>query len=236
MNKDRWLYISTICVAVFIGSIILKSTMEKVIALDKDIQKTKKTIQILGDKAQQLAAIDENELKRKVLLIEDILPSYRPILELINSIQQLALSQNVIFKGVDLSPGKLDDVKDSSRQEFSITFSISGELNQINSFINELKRTPPPMKIETLDLRMPQLDPLAKPEPSAQSTTNLITATLTITVYYQPVPTDIGAVDQPLMSLSQDERETLKKIASFNVFPKMQLVTVAGKEDLFALP
>lgn len=235
MIKDKWIYIFTVCVAIFLGSIIMKSTIEKVITLNKDIQKTKKTIQDLGDKAQQLAAIDENELKRKVQLVEEIFPSYRPVLELINALQQLSLSQNVVFKGVELFPGKLEDQGDSSRHEFSITFSIQGELAQINAFINELKRTPPPMKIETLDLRIIQNNVLEKTKQATESSSQ-ITASLTIIVYYQPIPEDIGAIDRPLAQLSNDERETLKKLSSFNSYPKMQSQTFMGKEDLFALP
>ncbi len=186
----------------------------------------KSNLKQLIQKTQALEAIDENEIKNKVRLIEDIFPSLRPVLELINSLEILSKEENVPFEGIELKPGKIDEaVKTSGKQSFDISYELSGNLAKISSLINRLETTPPLMKIEKIDLKV---------DDRKESTlASLLSAGLTVKVFYQAMPETIGSVDSVLPIITDEEVEILKKLANFHIPPKIQPAAQTGKEDLF---
>jgi Tfp pilus assembly protein PilO len=241
MNKERWLLIAVAAIILILSLTIFRTTINNLLILQQEIVNNKKSLATLENKSKILAAIDDNELKRKVQLVEEIFPSQKPVLDLIASLQQLAVNQNVIFSGIELRPGQIAEQETGERKEFGISFRVAGNLKQIAAFISELERTPPPMKIEQMDLKL-----VAKTEAektSGETTTEPETETisavevnLTVTVYYQAVPATLGTIEKPVPQLTNNELITLKKIETFNTIPVIQEVVTTGKEDLFGLP
>jgi len=228
MGNKHFVPLAVIAMVTMLTLLIVRPTLIKVITGQQENQKNKKILAQLIDKAEKLSSIDEVEMQKRVKSIEEVLPSEKPVMELINVLEQLSAEKEVIFSGIELKPGTIEEkaVNNPSKQKsLDISFNIEGKLANVSSFINDLEKTPPLMKIETMDLKFI----------GGREEKNLQTS-LTVKVFYQSAPETIGAVDQPLAMLTDEERETLKKISSYRIFPKIQATAVVGKEDLFSLP
>lgn len=227
MGNKHFVPLAVTVMVTMLTLLIVRPTLIKVVAGQKENQKNKKILAQLIDKAEKLSSIDEVEMQKRVKSIEEVLPSEKPVMELINMLEQLSAEKDVIFSGIELRPGNIEekDVKTKQRESLDISFIIEGKLANVSSFINDLEKTSPLMKIETMDLKF-----IGEREEKNLKTT------LTVKVFYQSAPETISAIDQPLAMLTDEELETLKKISSYRSFPKIQPTAVVGKEDLFSLP
>lgn len=183
----------------------------------------------LERKSQLLQSLDEAEVSQRVIKLEEVFPSEKPVLNLIASLIELARENEVAFSGVELRPGRISQTERSSKggskekevklQDFAISFNIEGVLINITSFITRLEKTAPLMKIETIGLS------LEGPK-----------ASLGVRVYYQSLPESLGTIDQPVPLLSQEEKSVLEEISDYRRAEVIQATAPVGKEDLFSLP
>lgn len=234
MFRKKIIPAGVVIIIIILTLTVFRPTLVNVFKLREKNQKNKEMLAKLIDKAQKLEAIDEVEIKKRVELVEEVLPSQKPVLELLSSLEQLSVEEGVVFGGLELKPGKIDELSKSKteREEFEISFNIEGNLSNISSFVNKLEKTPPLMKIERMDLKLSR----GRENISETEEIGSLKAALGVRVFYQFLPKTIGAIDQPLAMLSSKEREILNKISSYRTIPKIQSNAVTGKENLFSLP
>lgn len=232
MEKKNLIYLIIGLFIVF-SLFIFFPVLSKSFKLKRENKENTQELAKLNNKLGKLEAIDENEIKRRVQLLESIFPSKKPVLNLLNSLERLSEEEEVSFGGIELKPGEIGKVKKSATQNFKISFTINGKLNNISSFISDLERTSPLMKIENLNLNIKKQK---QNQEENQEEENLLTAVFSVRVFYQSLPEAIGAIDQPLPVFSDKEREALKTILSYRVFPQIKQVVSTGKENPFLFP
>lgn len=214
-----------VAVIVILTLIVFKPLLTNTFKIRKENQEEKKKLARLTDKAEKLEAIDEFEIQRRVKLVEEVFPSQKPVLNLLNSLEQLSGEEEVIFGGIELKPGEIEETVKETMQDFEISFSVEGNLANISSFISNLEKTPPLMKIETINLKLIGGD----------EKTSRLRISLGVRVFYQSLPETIGPIDQPLAMLSTEEVEVINKISSYRIFPKIKPTAPTGKRNPFSL-
>lgn len=194
----------------------------------------KKRLAALVRKRQLLQSLDEEEVNARVQKLEEVFPSQKPTLNLMATVIKIAAEEGVAFSGIELEPGRIKtsakiqkqggekeiQTEEKKLEEFVIKFSIEGGLPQINSFISQLEKAAPLMKIEELGINL-------KIPPSAS---------LTVSVYFQAFPDYLGPIDRVVPLLTQGEKDILMEIEPYRKAEVIQANAPVGKEDLFSLP
>ncbi|PIS09674.1 hypothetical protein COT75_00560 [Candidatus Beckwithbacteria bacterium CG10_big_fil_rev_8_21_14_0_10_34_10] len=213
---------------------VFRTSFMSVKKLFKMNKEARNELSQLEKKSQTLKSLDETEVSDRVLQLEKVFPSEKPVLNLLASLLSLSRQEGVRFGGIELNPGQIDnkgqvevkrveteeEEKGKALSQFEIQFEIIGKSEAINSFIKKLEQTGPLMKIESLSLSLGA---------------NLNTS-LTVTVYYQSPPATLGPITQPVPLLSAQEREILDEISLYRTVEEITASSPVGKQDFFSLP
>jgi len=216
--------------------LVVRPQVDSIRSLRQQVETEKSRLKLLKEKASLLEGTSADELTKDVELVESVLPSEKPAVQVINTVSQLAAKGEVVFSGVDLSPGLLStesaEVKNTKSkasageaQFLKAGFTVSGDKAKIFSFLDQLERATPVMKIEGLSLSL--LEGLGLE--------SVMTATVNVSVFYQPTTVKLGKLESSLPLLTPVETETLEELASFQFFPKFKgLPDNLGKDNLFS--
>ncbi len=190
-------------------------------------QSKKQKLDNLTRKFNQLQNFKADVLEKQVRELEQVFPSKKPVLEIINTLNLLAIENQVSLGAVNLNPGKLEEKENmatsaSELQNFKLSFMVNGEIEKISQFVKDLQQSAPLNKIKELGVG---LNPQAK---------NISSVSLMLEVYFQPLPKALPSLEMPLSVLNAEEEETLTQLSAFKFFPLKTLPNVTtGKEDIF---
>lgn len=172
--------------------------------------------EFLIQKAEVLENTNTNTFKDNIQTSLVALPEDRDIPQAIGQLLFLLNSNRLQLDDVKFSNSAGDDGKSKS---FQVTFDVTGSYSSVQSFLSGIKTTPRLMKINSIQV---------------SSANNKVQATLGVEVYYQPLPSIIGSVDQKLPQLTGKDLEVLAKYQAFVTQPINTSVGGAkGKSDPF---
>jgi hypothetical protein len=87
----------------------------------------------------------------------------------------------------------------AASDNFQARLELSGTLSDLKRFVDNIKTMPRVMKLTGIEI-------------VGGRTEQLIQASVTVAIYFQPLPATIGAVDQPIPTLSKKDTEILESI------------------------
>lgn len=192
----------------------------------------------LEEKKNSLESIDVQLITDRVVKMERIFPSKKPVVELMANLSRLAAEHNLNFGGIKLSPGKLGGEAEAGQQagakagtnpdlhDLTFSFQVSGDFTEISAFMKDLENVAPLMKIESVDLSI-------KTNPLFEKTQFEVGADIAVAAYYQAPPKSLGPVSQPLVLLTRKDEMVLNKLINFKTFEVVVPVAVTGQPDLF---
>jgi hypothetical protein len=179
--------------------------------------------------------------------LESVLPSYKPALNLLASLGRLSRRESVVLSAITLKPGKLEELEGKKNevstervnkklskkttdnlQDFSLDFTVEGNLNQVGAFITGLERVAPLMKIERFSLNLSSYE-----RREDRVILGSVSAGLTVRVYHQMPPETIGEITSALPVLSNEQEEAMKKLTEFVVYEPVQPIAPIGKNNIF---
>lgn len=199
--------------------------------IQQENQAAKNRLDKLTQKTNFLQSLDNTILEQETKKLEEVFPSEKPILNLLVSLTKLAQEEGIIFGGLKLNPGIINNPQEKTEinsqkkelnpdevglQEFNINFSIFGKLANIISFISKLEKTAPLMKIIDISLSLEGGN-----------------AGMGVNVYYQAIPKSLGKIDEPVAQISAEEQEILNEIAQYRRAEIVKETALTGKQDLF---
>jgi hypothetical protein len=190
----------------------------------------------LQTKLTVLEGIDEVLIQDRVQKMETVFPSSKPVIMLMSSLSQLAQEFNLEFGGVSLSPGSLvieemtrtsnKRMKDGGLADLQFGFQVGGDFGSITRFMQSLENTAPLMKIEEAALSI-------KSNPLFTAEATQVVADIRVSAYYQPPPSQLGSLDNPVKLLTRKEEILLKQLINFRSFRQVVPLATVGKENLF---
>lgn len=189
-------------------------------------QKEKAARDQLRKKVAQLQQVSTDITADQAALVNTVMPSRKPLLELLSGLNQVALLTNVTFQTVELSPGSIATAAAETapttkrtgntrkaNQEYEtleVDLTVTGRLGDINRFFQQVEQVAPATTITALSLQKQ-----AGRASLTVATTEQIApadevyeADMTVETYYftksisatldSPLPT-IGAAEQALL-------------------------------------
>ncbi len=217
--------------------ILLIGIIRQISPIRKDISKLKEReveLEKFYEKAEQLKelAIDPNFNKSSD--IDRVLPSHKPLLEILNNLNQVANTSEVVIKNFTLNPGEIASdttkvKKSTSNQKYDyldLDFSVSGPLWKIQKFLNLIEQVTPISTITSISINR-NIDE----DKDALAQADLILRSFYFT---QPIKTTITS---PLPEIADAERQIIDNINELipNNLQKQENIIKGDRGNLFGL-
>lgn len=235
------LSVASIIVIAILAIVVVVPRVQSILTLRDDISSQQRTLDTLQNKERFLESFKNAEFDALNEKLQRILPSTKPFLQTLASLEQLSLQENVIFAGLDVNPGEIASSsavvspKDahSDLQKMELKMKIDGTSAQINSFINKVTTIAPALDVKAFSSSV---------QPGSDATTlgsnTSYEADVDLTALYAPilVSKDSGA---GLLTLTKAENDyASSKLSSYVLFPETNLVAPnpdgLGKSDPFS--
>ncbi|MBI5621174.1 type 4a pilus biogenesis protein PilO [Candidatus Gottesmanbacteria bacterium] len=200
-----------------------------------NLQMVRKEGEGLARKLTVLESIHEEDIKGQLLMMFTAVPQEKSVPTVISSVEGLALTAGVNLLDLSLiSPGSLA-TGSANRQSLAekkigasglpLTITVSGSYDQIRAFVSKINAIKRMFDVSSFDLSIGD---------SGQTQ-----ARVSLTAYYQPIPTKVGSIAGLLVPLNQKEEETLKTVAQYPDMTGVSSETLTpvssgGKRDPFA--
>jgi Tfp pilus assembly protein PilO len=185
--------------SVVIGYTIIYHQISLYISGNDEISRLKDRITRLTTKAQTLSSLDTSNLQTELDTSLTALPADKDLANLIGLIQSQAAVNNVIL--VTASVGQTGGDPKAKFNPFILTLEVGGSTVNFRNFVNSLEKTPRVMRVATLNV-----------SPSIAS--SAASATTAVELYYAPTPSEVGAIDAPVPTISQSEQDILDNLSS----------------------
>jgi Tfp pilus assembly protein PilO len=177
--------------------------------------------------------------------INQTLPSKKPLLELLTSLNTVGNQSQVRFNDISLSPGKIStesaETTESSRSrtKSSVTntgyetlyldVTVTGPISNINRFLTEIERIAPFTTITAMTLNEKSLD-----NTNIDSDDAVFEAKLTISTYFFQKSISVN-IDAKLPELSASQREIIDNLQEFTYpsIDEQSEIRGGGLQNLF---
>lgn len=239
---------SWVVMAVLIALLVIPQVRA---ALDtkNQLDSKKETLSKLENKMQFLQNFKQDEFVKLSVSVARVLPSSKPFLPLLFSLEQLSQNQQVVFTGLTISPGDIgtDSAKLTTTgglQQIPFDIQILGTSTNINGFLDKLNSVAPALDVQTFSLTPKKSGGKTATAPSAPGTPegqteDLYEAKIKVMVLYAPTGKVTVDTTQPLPKLSADEEDYLQTgFRAYTLFTPAATAPApgsTGKDDPFAL-
>lgn len=220
------------------------SLMILFIGIIKQIEPVQKDLSQLKEKEAELTKFAEKAEQLKQLAIDPkfnqesdidkVLPSHKPLLEILNNLNSIANNSQVIIKNFTLNPGEIatdtTKVKKSTNNQkydyLDLDFSVSGPLWRIQNFLSLIEQVTPISTITNISISR-NIDE----DKNAQAQADLVLRTFYFT---QPIKTTITS---PLPDIAQADRQILNSVNELmsNDLEQQDNVIKGDRGNLFGL-
>lgn len=265
LNVRRYFLLAA---ALMIGSVALiglaiKPQVESILAINKEINQERQYFEDLTQKLNELKHIEFSAQFEQKDKVDQVLPSHKPILEILFNLSQASRQHGIIISELNFSPGEIatesaqinnQPAAASSGNPYSalqIDLTIEGRNDDLGPFITTVERIAPISTITDLKMGKKEYTARTRPRlsdpdgslldnedreerPPPQEEEETVTAELALETYYY-TNTIITKVDDKLPSVGDDEVKVFETIQKFmpTEFEQPSEIQSSDIEDLF---
>lgn len=235
-NTRKELVLAILCfvLAIFILFMLVLKQIEPVKGVFAQLEKTNLELEKFQTKVDELNNISIDGEYNKMTEIDSVLPSYKPLLELLNNLNSVALQSNTLIKNFSLAPGEIATdstlVARTRRQQFYdelvLEFSVSGTLADVQNFMNLIELVTPLSTITNISLNQQM-----NADSAIETTANLKLKTFYFT---QPITVTLTEALPPIEDEDLIVLEEIKKLIPNNL-PTQEEIIKNDRGNLFNL-
>jgi len=131
----------------------IKAVFAELAATNLELEK----FQIKADELESMAFDSEF---RKMNEIDEVLPSHKPLLELLDNLNSVSVQTETLIENFSLSPGEIatdstlltKSRKQKNYDELELEFAVSGTLNNVQNFMTLIEQVTPISTITSISL------------------------------------------------------------------------------------
>lgn len=217
--------------------ILLIGILQQIKPIQNDLKELKEKqaeLAKFSEKAEQLKqlAIDPNFNQSSS--IDKVLPSHKPLLEILSNLNSVAYGSEVVIKNFSLNPGeiatdttKVKKTTNNQRYDYlDLDFSVSGPLWKIQNFLTLIEQVTPISTVTNISINR-NIDE----DKNAQAQADLVLRTFFFT---QPIKTTITS---PLPVIASADRKIIEDINELipNTLEQQKDVITGDRGNLFGL-
>lgn len=201
-------------------------------------------IRQLNTKAQELEQLKFSPEFSQAEEINRVLPSHKPLLELLNNLNAVAGESGVSITEFEVSPGEIasdstqrSDAETSSRRrntdydQLDLELTIVGQLGQVKNFMELIERVSPLTTITSLTI-----DRTIQNQQQELSERDATRADLALSTYYYTKSIS-STLSSPLPEISSAERSVFQAILDFTPpqLEEQNTIITGNNRDLFGI-
>lgn len=234
--------VSVVLAAVIVCFAVLMPQFQEVGALNTKIAQEEPRTEQLRTKLQALESIVATAEYQQIQVVDEALPSKKPLLELLMSLNTLAQQTGVTVTKFELSPGlvasdsatlqaQLQQKTSAGFDSLRLNLEISGTFQQIQDFLLKIEQISPFSTVIKMDISGEVNSLTQTTDASKPFSASLQTETFFFT---QPISV---RVDAPLPVIAGPQQAVLQALAAFipTDLPVQTEVLGGGLEDLFGV-
>lgn len=236
--KIYLLPVVTALVVLYLWTYFLQPKVSDIVIARQELAKGQKRLADLTKKASELQNFDSPELKEKFAILDSAVPSEKDVAGFLLGIQRIANEASVSVGLIGISPGLVstESAQKTTKQEELLPAKviIKGSFQAVRDFISRTIRA----------RRLITIDGLSLSGNAAQKADEAISLELSMAIYYQPLPTSLGAISAPLENFTPEEEEIYQRLKTYAYYSYFQSgplpeavqsggVIPVGKVDLF---
>lgn len=201
-----------------------------------NLKTVEKEINVFQGKLQFLEALNEEGIRDQLMILVSAVPQEKSVPTIFSTVEGLARESGVSIIDLSLtSPGQLASMsgaiaKSASEKKIGastlpFTLTASGNYDQIRRFVGRINSVRRMFDVTSFDISI-----------SASGVTQV---RLTLTAFYQLLPTKVGSIHAQVTSLSEKDETILARILQYpdmsqGALDALTPVTTGGKRDPFA--
>jgi hypothetical protein len=226
--------------------------VQSIFELLDDKSKADKQVATLGKKVAQLQVFPQSQLLAQADEINSVLPSKKPLLELLTSYNQIARQVNVSFADVSLSPGKISTEaatlsksakrskskstgsrKKTDYEEIEIEITVIGPLSNVQRFLDAIETVAPVTTVTKMTLNEKKAI-IRQDEDQLEE--KIYEAKLVTTTYFF-TKSVTATINSPVPELTADQNKVMAEVGTFTIpnISEQTRITGGGLQDLFGI-
>lgn len=200
----------------------------------KELQDKKIELAKFAEKAAQLKQLAADPNFNQSSSIDQVLPSHKPLLEILSNLNSVAYTSEVVIKNFSLSPGeiatdttKVKKTTNNQRYDYlDLDFSVSGQLWRIQEFLSLIEQVTPISTVTSISINR-NIDE----DKNARAQADLVLRTFFFT---QPIKTTIT---NPLPIIAAADRQIIDNINDLvpNALEQQKEIITGDRGNLFGL-
>lgn len=205
-----------------------------------DLQAEKPKLEKLEQKLAELENIEISPEFAQIEVVEEALPSRKPLLELMMALSTVSQDTGTVVKDFELSPGLVasdstqsESSSKTSYDQLSLDLTIEGTFAQIQDFLLKVEEVAPFTTIVSMEIGN-QINTNAEDFSQQVEEDPTFEAVLTTETYFftQPIT---ARIDTPLPKIAQRELDVLGFLAAFRPtdLEEQREIRGGGLQDLF---
>lgn len=161
------------------------------------LSQTENRLGILQAKAQDLEQIDDATYLKNLQAAFVALPQDKDVPQALVVLQDMVTRSGLALENIKFISG--DTTGKDSQTSFQLGVTVAGSMDSLRRFLVMTQESPRLLKVVMISAE-------------AVGNSNIAETTLVLDVYYQPISTNLGAVDQPLPHLSDADKKLLTEL------------------------
>jgi hypothetical protein len=244
--RNRRFLLYAVGVIVLSLGLVLKASVplvSSILSADSELKEKNKSVRQLEQKAESLRNLQAGDVVAKQQLVNQILPSRKPVLELLTSLNVVAGQTGVSFIDFQVSPGEIasDSTavspravarknKDMSYDTVSVQLTAVGTFQQVQEFLRKTEQLAPLTTVTDLNLS------IKRKRVGVVEENDAVSAELVLDTYFYTQSLK-AALAAPLPALNQQHEDLLAQLGTFMVptYSQQQEIISSGVLDLFGV-
>jgi len=239
---------------------VIKPQLAKIKEIRSEHGEKNSELELLVHKRRELAQVltsDEFQKKEKV---DEVLPSHKPLLELLTNLNQAAKKTKISFVNLELNPGliaspaadlNLEDKNTSTRTRqakkstsntnknydyIEVSLAIKGQTQNVEEFMRVLEKIAPLTTITDFNINNQEKTRQELQSSTAADLSQVSTATMTILTYYYTQTIKISSSSR-MPSVGEEELAIFEKIQELlpSDFQMQTTLQSTDLEDIFGI-
>lgn len=176
-----------------------------------NLQDVQKEVQALSGKLTFLKSLNEDDLRARLVTILSAVPQEKSVPTIFSTVDGLANESGVSIVDMSLTSTGSIATGAASRQSaaekkigastLAFTMNATGSYDQIRAFVSEINKVRRIFDVTSFDLSI--------------GSTGVTQVRLSLTAFYQPLPTKVGSIQSPVIALTTKEEEVFTKVSQY---------------------
>lgn len=177
-------------------ALVIFPQLSKFLSNNEAYTSLQKQNEFLEVKADELENVNSGDLKQKLDISLAALPAGRDLTETMALLQSIVAQSGFLLNSLEFG----SSAAGKGTTGYTVNLDVTGSKANLSNLLNSIESSYRPMKVNNVDVALSRTD-------------DNVNSTISINVFYAPIPNSVGKIDAPVPKLSATEQELIDKLS-----------------------